>query len=190
MQHAGITVIIVSNMHSCHSTETMPWLVILTYQSTSLLSHCALLKSSCSRWTLKHEKAVDVATVMTISRSERRSDPQFILLWDQKREVFALPTTYPLIQVLLKITRSIWYPLLEKNRPKAKAKDTVRSFPKTGKRHLSLRPATDLPRSNRGLLWAAIMHTSHWTRICCWGFQHRSQQLSGNWQLCPSSPCH
>ena len=69
---------------------------------------------------------------MTISRSERRSDPQSILLWGQKREVFALPTTYPLIQVLLKITLSIWHPLLEKNRPKAKAKDTVRSFPKTG----------------------------------------------------------
>ena len=87
MQHARITVIMVSNMHSCHSTETMPWLVILTDQSTSLLSPCALLKSSCSQRTLRHEKAVDVAT-MSISQSVRRSDPQSILLRGQKREVF------------------------------------------------------------------------------------------------------
>ena len=160
MQHTGITVIIVSNMHSCHSTETMPRLVILTYQSTSLLSPCALLKSSCSQWTLRHEKAVDVAT-MSISQRERRSDPQSILLRGQKREVFALSATYPVIEVLLKINRSIWHPLLEKNRPKAKAKDTVSSFPKTGKQHLTLWPATHLPRSNHRLLWAAIMHTPH-----------------------------
>ena len=162
MQHAGITVIMVSNMHSCHSTETMPWLVILTDQSTSLLSSCALLKSSCSQWPLRHEKAVDVAT-MSISQSVRRSDPQSILLRGQKREVFALSATYPLIEVLLKKNRSIWHPLLEKNRPKAKAKDTVSSFPKTGKQHLTLWPATHLPRSNHRLLWAAIMHTPHFT---------------------------
>ena len=47
-----------------------------------------------------------------------------------------------------------------KNRPKAKAKDTVSSFPKTGKQHLTLGPA-HLPRSNHRLLWAAIMHTPH-----------------------------
>ena len=46
-----------SNMHSCHSTETMPWLVIFTDQSTSQLSPCALLKSSCSQWTLRHESS-------------------------------------------------------------------------------------------------------------------------------------
>ena len=159
----------VSNMHSCHSTETMPWLVILTDQSTSLLSPPALLKSSCSQWTLRHEKAVDVAT-MSISQSERRSDPQSILLRGQKREVFALSATYPLIKVLLKINRSIWHPLLEKNRPKVKAKDTVSSFPKTGKQHLTHGPATHLPRSNHRLLWAAIMHTPHWptarTTLC------------------------
>ena len=160
MQHAGISVIMVSNIHSCHSTETMPWLVLLTDQSTSLLSLCAVLKSSCSQWNLRHEKAVDVAT-MSISQSERRSDPQSILLRGQKREVFALSATYPLIEVPLKINRSIWYPLLEKNRPKAKAKDTVSSFPKTGKQHLKLWPATHLPRSNHRLLWAAIMHTPH-----------------------------
>ena len=126
MQHAGITVIMVSNMHSCHSTETMPWLVIFTDQSTSQLSPCALLKSSCSQWTLRHEKAVDVAT-MSISQSVPRSDPQSILLRGQKREVFALSATYPLIEVLLKKNRVIWHPLLEKNRPKAKAKDTASS---------------------------------------------------------------
>ena len=147
-------------MHSCHSTETMPWLVILTDQSTSQLSPCALLKSSCSQWTLTHEMAVDVAT-MSISQSVRRSDPQSILLRGQKREVFALSATYPLIEVLLKINRSIWHPLLEKNRPKAKAKDTVSSFPMTGKQHLTLWPATHLPRSNHRLLWATIMHTPH-----------------------------
>ena len=49
-----------------------------------------------------------------------------------------------------------------KNRPKANEKDTVSSFPKTGKQHLTLRPATHLPRSNQRLLRAAIMHTSHW----------------------------
>ena len=79
---------------------------------------------------------------MTIARSERRNDPQSILLGGQKREVFALSGTYPFIEVLLKINRSIWHPLQEKNRPKAKAKDTVSSFPKTGKRHLLLPPAT------------------------------------------------
>ena len=162
MQHAGITVIMVSNIHSCHSTETRPWLVKLTDQSTSLLSPCALLKSFCSQWTLRHEKAVDVAT-MSISQSERRSDPQSIL--SKKREVFALSATYPLIEVPLKINRSIWHPLLEKNRPKAKAKDTVSSFPKTGKQHLTLWPATHLPRSNHRLLWAAIMHTPHWGTV-------------------------
>ena len=155
----------VSNMHSCHSTETMPWLVIFTDQSTSQLSPCALLKSSCSQWTLRHEKAVDVAT-MSISQSVRRSDPQSILLRGQKREVFALSATYPLIEVLLKKNRSIWHPLLEKNRPKAKAKDTVSSFPKTGKQHLTLWPATHLPRSNHRLLWAAIMHTPHSPGSC------------------------
>ena len=160
MQHADITVIMESNMHSCQSTETMPWLVIFTDQSTSQLSPCALLKSSCSQWTQRHEKAVDVAT-MSISQSVRRSDPQSILLRGQKREVFALSATYPLIEVLLKKNRSIWHPLLEKNRPKAKAKDTVSSFPKTGKQHLTLWPATHLPRSNHRLLWAAIMHTPH-----------------------------
>ena len=51
----------------------------------------------------------------------------------------------------------------EKNRPKAKEKDTVNSFPKTGKQHLTLWPATHLPRNNHQLLWAAIMHMSHWT---------------------------
>ena len=105
-------------------------------------------------------RQVDVAT-MTISRGERRSDPQSTLLRGQKREVFGLSATYPLIEVLLKINRSIWHPLLEKNHPKANAKDTVSSFPKTGKQHLTLRPATHLPRSNHRLLWAAIMHTSH-----------------------------
>ena len=80
---------------------------------------------------------------------------------EEKREVFALSATYPLIEVPLKINRSIWHPLLEKNRPKAKAKDTVSSFPKTGKQHLTLWPATHLPRSNHRLLWAAIMHTPH-----------------------------
>ena len=53
----------------------MPWLVILTDQSTSPLSTCALLKSSYSQWTLKQEKTVDVATT-TVARSERRSDSQ------------------------------------------------------------------------------------------------------------------
>ena len=159
---ASLSGIMVSNMHSCHSTETMPWLVILTDQSTSLLSPCALLKFSSRQWTLRHEKAVDVAT-MSISQSERRSDPQSILLRGPKREVFALSATYPLIEVLLKINRSIWHPLLERNRPKAKAKDTVSSFPKTGKQHLTLWPATHLPRSNHRLLWAAIMHTPHST---------------------------
>ena len=105
-------------------------------------------------------RQVDVA-IMTISRSERRSDPQSILLRGQKRDVFGLSATYPLIEVLLKINRSNWHPLLEKNRPKAKAKDTVSSFPKTGKQHLTLRPATHLPRSNHRLLWAAIIHTFH-----------------------------
>ena len=170
MQHAGITVIMVSNIHSCHSTETMPWLVTLTDQSTSLLSPCAVLKSSCSQWTLRHEKAVDVAT-MSISQSERRSDPQSILLRGPKREVFALSATYPLIEVPLKMNRSIWHHLLEKNRPKAKAKDTVSSFPKTGKQHLTLWPATHLPRSNHQLLWAAIMHTPHNGPHCNWRLQ-------------------
>ena len=90
-----------------------------------------------------------------------------ILLRGQKREVFALSATYPLIEVLLKKNRSIWHPLLEKNRPKAKAKDTVSSFPKTGKQHLTLWPATHLPRSNHRLLWAAIMHTPHWLQSKC-----------------------
>ena len=162
----------VSNMHSCHSTETMPWLVRLTDQSTSLLSPCASLKSSCSQWTLTHEKAVDVAT-MSISQSERRSDPQSILLRGQKREVFALSATYPLIKVLLKINRSIWHPLLEKNLPKAKAKDTVSSFPKTEKQHLTFWPATHLPRSNHRLLWAAIMHTPHCACLA---------ELKGGWR--------
>ena len=156
-----------SNTHSCYSTETMPWLVILTCQSTSLLSPCALLKSSCSQWTLNMRRHIDVAT-MTISRSERRSDPQSILLRGQKREVFGLSATCSLIEVLLKINRSNWHPLLEKNCPKAKAKDTVSSFPKTGKQHLTLRPATHLPRSNHRLLWAAIMHTSHCTPKQLW----------------------
>ena len=96
---------------------------------------------------------------VSISQSERRSDRQSILLRGQKRKVFALSATYPLIKVLLKINRSIWHPLLEKNRPKANAKDTVSSFPKTGKQHLTLWPTTHLPRSNHRLLWAAIMHT-------------------------------
>ena len=105
-------------------------------------------------------RQVDVAT-MTISRSERRSDPQSIVLRGQKREVFGLSATYPLIEVLLKINRSNWHPLEEINRPKANAKDNVSSFPKTGKQHLTLRPATHLARSNHRLLWAAIMHTPH-----------------------------
>ena len=88
-----------------------------------------------------------------------------LLLRGQKREVFGLSTTYPLIEVLLKINRSNWHPLLEKNRPKAKAKDTVSSFPKTGKQHLTLQPETHLPRNNHRLLWAAIMHTSHYMSL-------------------------
>ena len=76
-----------------------------------------LLSSSCSQWTLRHEKAVDVAT-MSISQSERRSDPQSILLRGQKPEVFALSATYPLMEVLLKVNSSIWHPLLEKIVPK------------------------------------------------------------------------
>ena len=62
----------------------------------------------------KHEKAVDVATMT----SGRRSDPQYILLRGQKREVFALSATYPLIEVLRKKNRSIRHPLLEKIVPK------------------------------------------------------------------------
>ena len=133
LQHAGITVIMESNMHSCHSTETMPWLVIFTDQSTSQLSPCALLKSSCSQWTLRHEKAVDVAT-MSISQSVRRSDPQSILfLRGQKREVFALSTTYPLIEVLLKKNRSIWHPLLEKKSSQSQGKGHCQLLPKDWK---------------------------------------------------------
>ena len=115
-------------------------------------------------------RQVDVAT-MTISRSERRNDPQSILLRSQKREVFGLSTTYPLIEVLLKINRSNRHPSLEKNRPKANAKHTVSSFPKTGKQHLTLRPATHLPRSNHRLLWAATMHTSHFQGLLVDGHQ-------------------
>ena len=107
----------VSNMHSCHSTETMPWLVILTDQSTSLLSPCALLKSSCSQWTLRHEKAVDVAT-MSISQSERRATRNPSSCKAKNAKFFALSATYPLIEVLLKINRSIWHPLLKKIVPK------------------------------------------------------------------------
>ena len=55
---------------------------------------------------------------MSISQSERRSDPQSILLRGQKREVFALSATYPLIEVPLKINRYIWHSLLEKIVPK------------------------------------------------------------------------
>ena len=187
MPHAGITVIMVSNMHSCQSTERMPWLVIFTDQSTSQLSPWAVLKSSCSQWTRRHEKAVDVAT-MSISQSVRRSDPQSILLRGQKREVFALSATYPLIEVLLKKNRSIWHPLLEKNRPKAKAKDTVSSFPKTGKQHLTLWLATHLPRSNHRLLWAAIMHTPHSLVLCEPGiFSLQNAWRVWQWNFCKAN---
>ena len=41
---------------------------------------------------------------------------------------------------------------------------TVSSFTSTGKQHLTLRLVTHLPRSNHRLLWAGIMHTSHWPK--------------------------
>ena len=176
----------VSNIHSCHSTETMymSWLVILTDQSTSLLSPCAVLKSSCSQWTLRHEKAVDVAT-MSISQSERRSDPPLARLKTRsfctfRNLSFDRSTTEDKPLYLTRLTS-----FTGKNRPKAKAKDTVSSFPKTGKQHLTLWPATHLPRSNHRLLWAAIMHTPHSTSTIDASPQHDDGARTWRWYAAP-----
>ena len=127
----------VSNIHSCHSTETMPRLVILTDQSTSLLSPCAVLKSSCSQWTLRHEKAVDVAT-MSISQSERRKRPAIHPLARPKTRSFCTFRNLSFDRSTTEDKPLYLTSFTGKNRPKAKAKDTVSSFPKTGKQHHAL----------------------------------------------------
>ena len=152
----------VSNMHSCHSTETMPWLVILTNRlsTTVPLRLTEIFLQSMDSNTSEGSRCRHHVDFSKWAKKRPAIHP----LARPKTRSFVLSATYPLNEVLLKVNRSIWHPLLEKNRPKAKAKDTVSSFPnfpKTGKQHLPLWPATHLPRSNHRLLWAAIMHTPH-----------------------------
>ena len=111
-------------------------------------------------------RQVHVAT-MTISRSERRSVPQSILLEGQKREVFGLSATYPLIEVLLKINRSNCHPLLEKKSSQSQGKGHCQLLPKDWKTASHASTATHLPRSNHRLLWAQ------------WSLQNRAHRAHG-----------
>ena len=70
---------------------------------------------------------------MSISQSERRSDPQSILLRGQKREVFALSATYPLIEVPLKIIRFYLTSFTGKKSSQSQGKGHCQLLPKDWK---------------------------------------------------------
>ena len=148
--------------------RTMRWLVILTDQWSPIhftagavhLRLTEIFVQSMDSKTWEGSRCRHNDDLSKWAKKVTRNSPESCEAINAKFSHVSQPI--PLIKVLENIPTLSDILYWEKSRPKAKAKDTVSSLPKTGKRHLTLRPATHLPRSNHRLLWAAIMHTSHW----------------------------